>query len=203
MPDVSQHLNPFSHGRVFPSDMQVMSHSRSWTYEVPGVQLIKQDMTMSCWLASAKMLIEWGKRFRQSAATTYTEVFDVETLAMYAINEGITNDRIVSFAKRVGLVRVPPMSPTVEALLEWLRVFGPLWVNGLSHIVVIAGVRRSSSGEYEVKVYDPAPLWGGIHWRSLEHWYAGDRSTFKDLDRWASSRRDTLPAVQAVFLRLP
>jgi Papain-like cysteine protease AvrRpt2 len=36
--------------------MEVRDMSR---YEVPGMTHIKQNMTMSCWYASAQMLIQW------------------------------------------------------------------------------------------------------------------------------------------------
>jgi hypothetical protein len=84
------------------------------------------------------------------------------------------------------------MSPTVDTLHNWLRTYGPLWVNGKTHIVVIGGIDTTA---LTVKVYDPSPVnKGGIDWRSLTTWYAFGTSP---------SARDTGTDVEAVFLFIP
>jgi hypothetical protein len=107
-------------------------------------------------------------------------------------NAGILNPQIVPMAKRLGLRAVPPLSPSLGTLERWLRNYGPLWVNGKSHIVVIAGINTAT---LEVKVYDPwPPKVGKIEWRSLVNWYAFGTS---------ASTRDTGPDVETVFLYVP
>jgi hypothetical protein len=165
-------------------------------FEVQGVQLIAQDKDMACWYASAMMLLNWKERFRPASANSCASI-DQRTIDLYKANHGIQNPQIIPLAKRLGLVAIPPMSPTVEAIRDWLRQYGPLWTNGKGHIVVIAGIRKKHSGEYEVKVYDPWPG-VGIGWRSLAGWYTG----FNAGSNIASSR-DTGADVQAVFLRAP
>jgi len=165
-------------------------------YEVPGVTLIPQDMQMACWYASAMMLLNWRERFRPGPMPI-SQGIDALTLKLYKANDGIRNDQILPLAKRLGLVSVPPMSPTTEALKDWMRKFGPLWTNGKQHIVVIAGIRQATSGSYEVKVYDPWPS-TGITWRTLSGWYTG----FNPGAHGVSSR-DTDDAVEAVFLHAP
>ena len=78
---------------------------------------------------------------------------------------------------------------------EWLRKYGPLWVNGIKHIVVIAGIQGHKSGDSDLLIYDPWPVGAGvIQWRSLKNWYAlGD-----DEDS-----RDTRKSVEAIFLYIP
>lgn len=166
------------------------------TYEVPGVMLIPQDMTMACWYASAMMLLNWRERFRPGPLPV-TPSIDPQTLRLYKANDGILNDQILPLAKRLGLISVPPMSPTVETLRDWMRRFGPLWTNGKQHIVVLAGIRERADGGVEVKVYDPWPG-EGISWRSLAGWYTGF-----DPGRHGVSSRDTSAAVEAVFLHAP
>jgi hypothetical protein len=71
-------------------------------------------------------------------------------------------------------------------------VYGPLWVNGKSHIVVIAGIDTKNQ---MVKVYDPLPVnTGKVEWRSLQTWYASGTSI---------STRDTGGDVETVFLHAP
>jgi hypothetical protein len=162
-------------------------------YEVPGVTLIVQDKDMACWYASAMLVINWQEKYRPGNSYQCNAI-DRQTIDLYKANQGIRNSEIIQLAKRLGLTPVPPMSPTIDALVAWLKQYGPLWTNGKRHIVVIAGLRKTSRGEYEVKVYDP---WSGVGvgWRTLSGWYTGF-----DAGPNVSSSRDTGGDVEAVFL---
>lgn len=160
-------------------------------YEVPGMTLITQNKTMSCWYASAQMLVKWRQDTdRQCHDWLVPPTLDAECVRVRDINSGIVNPQITLMAKRIGLREIPPMSPTPESLKSWLIEYGPLWVNGKTHIVVIAGIDTAT---LQVKVYDPAPG-AGIEWRSLAGWYASGSSP---------SSRDTGRDVNAVFLYVP
>lgn len=139
-------------------------------YEVINMTLIPQNDNTSCWYASAQMLIRWKMdEQRQSFLDLVPPELDAECRRIRDGGRGIFNPQILPMAKRLGLKAVPPLSPTPQAIENWLRSYGPLWVNGQSHIVVIAGIR----GEM-VKVYDPwPPRVGQIDWRSLADWYVG------------------------------
>ncbi len=162
-------------------------------YEVPGMTLIPQQMTMSCWYASAQMLIQWKQdQLQQSLMGLIPPELDVQCSKIRDGNGGIKNPQILPMAKRLGLAPVPPMSPLPSTIEDWLIKYGPLWVNGKTHIVVIAGI---DTGSGEVKVYDPSPVGQGrIEWRSLTTWYAFGTSP---------STRDTGGDVEAVFLYVP
>jgi hypothetical protein len=162
-------------------------------YEVPGMTLIPQTFRMSCWYASALMLVQWRQDQAQaSLAWLVPPDLDAECQRIRDADTGLQNAQILPMAKRVGLQSVPPSSPSVEALHDWLRSYGPLWVNGKTHIVVIAGIDTEA---LTVKVYDPSPVnQGRIEWRSLTSWYAFGTSP---------STRDTGADVQAVFLFVP
>ena len=162
-------------------------------YEVPHVTLIPQQLNMSCWYASAQMLIKWKTDTQRMSTGAIPPELDLESRSLRDGNTGILNPQILALANRIGLRAVPPMSPTPEAIESWLRQYGPLWVNGKTHIVVIAGIRGMN-----VKVYDPPPVnIGQIGWRSLADWYAGGKPAH------AESSRDTDSAVTAVFLHYP
>lgn len=162
-------------------------------YEVPGVKLIPQLLKKSCWYASAQMLIQWRMdKDQQSLSWLVPPELDEECTKIRDGNGGIFNPQILPMAKRLGLVAIPPMSPTVETLDSWLHNYGPLWVNGKTHIVVLGGIDTSNK---TVKVFDPGPVGiGRVEWRSLETWYAFGTSP---------STRDTASDVQAVFLHVP
>lgn len=157
------------------------------SYEVPGMTLIPQELDYSCWYASARMLIQWKMdKFKMSFANLVPPGLDAECRRIRDANAGIINPQIMTLAKRLGLIAVPPLSPTTGCIAQWLRHYGPLWVNGKTHIVVIAGIRGM-----DVKVYDPSPVKSGkVDWRSLSTWYVGN----------SVSSRDTSLGAETVFL---
>lgn len=163
-------------------------------YTVPGHLHIAQDKTMSCWFASAQMLIQWKRERTRTTDGRHPDPSESPKWSkLYDDNTGITNARIRAFAKDMGFDHVPPLSPSPEAILGWLRLHGPLWVNGVRHITVIAGIRGPRENA-EVLVLDPARAneKNGA-WRNLRQWYVLDKH----------SGRDTGADVEAVFLRLP
>jgi hypothetical protein len=163
-------------------------------YTVPGFVHIAQDKSMSCWFASAQMLIQWKERRTQSSDSRHPDPSQSPKWSkLYSDDVGITNGRIREFGRDMGFMHVPPMSPTPEAILLWLRTHGPLWVNGKFHITVMAGIRGGRDNP-EVLVLDPArktETRGA--WRNLREWYILDKH----------SGRDSGADVEAVFLRLP
>jgi hypothetical protein len=137
------------------------------------MKLIPQSMAMSCWYASMQMLISWKEdQLKASLARLIPPEMDDECARLRDADNGILNPQIVKLAKRIGLKAVPPLCPSPDALEGWLRDYGPLWVNGKTHIVVIAGIGKGVYGD-EVLVYDPWPVnIGKIEWRNLSSWYA-------------------------------
>ncbi len=164
-------------------------------YEVTGMKLIPQVKTMSCWYASARMLIHWRmEKSQMSFLNIIPPELDEQCQKLRDSNNGINNPQIIPMAKRIGLEAVPPMTLTAEALANWLKTYGPLWVNGRSHIVVIAGIKKSGSSHL-LKVYDPSPLnVGKIDWRDISTWYEMGNS---------ASTRDISSSVETVFLHCP
>ena len=161
-----------------------MSSSR---FEVFALDLIPQRLDMSCWYACARMLLNWKENKKNQSSAMVPPELDAQSRKIFDANSGIQNPQIIAMAMRLGLSAVPPMSVTSETIGKWLRQFGPLWVNGKTHIVVIGGV----DGE-KLKVFDPAPMnVGSIGWRSMSGWYEGNASV---------SSRDIGAGVQTVFL---
>ncbi|REJ78086.1 MAG: hypothetical protein DWQ47_17220 [Acidobacteria bacterium] len=165
-------------------------------YIVPGMKLIPQPLNMACWYASTQMLIHWKMEQRQmSFANLIPPEHDAECAKLRDDNKGINNPQIVAMAKRIGLKAVPPLSPTAGAIEGWLKQYGPLWVNGRRHIVVMAGIMYLPIIGHQVLVYDPwPPTIGKIEWRDLGDWYFNGSS---------ASTRDTSASVEAVFLYCP
>jgi hypothetical protein len=164
-------------------------------YIVEGMKLIPQELNMSCWYASAQMLIKWKEEKEQkSFAHLISPEFDTQCSQLRDNNKGIQNPQIIQMAERIGLKHVPPVTPTPEWIELWLKTYGPLWVNGKTHIVVIAGIAWFPGLGYMLLVYDPAPVSvGRVEWRSIG-WYTSGNS---------ASTRDTGKDVETVFLYVP
>jgi hypothetical protein len=169
-------------------------------YIVPDVKLIPQDKNNSCWYASAKMLVQWKRNKTQS--TIGRDPSELQSTSdLYRKDEGITDQRIAQLAQELGLRVVPPMTPTPKAIFQWLGRYGPLWVNGISHITVIAGINLSPA-EFCLLVYDPLPEnKGSIEWRDAKKWYAGTIWPVPG-GRFEASGRDTSTNT-GIFLYMP
>ena len=80
--------------------------------------LITQTKTMSCWYASAQMLVKWRQdKDPQSHAWLVPPDLARQCALIRDANTGIANPQILRLAKRLGLQAVPPMSLTPEGLL--------------------------------------------------------------------------------------
>ncbi len=167
--------------------------------------LIPQTLNMSCWYASAQMLIRWKSDQKQmSLANLVPPELDAASQKIRDANAGVQNSDILAMAKRLGLRAVPPMSPSPSALLQWLRQYGPLWVNGKTHIVVIAQKASidtliDDAPQRKSRSYDPAPI-------NVAMGRISNGDPYRQLVREGSgsvSSRDTGKDVEAVFLHCP
>jgi hypothetical protein len=158
---------------------------------------ISQTKTMACWYASAEMVVWWKRNATHSTnAAVWDPKEDPVSKTIWRSNTGLTNPQIVAFAQRLGLRQIPPQSPTPKLIKNWLMQYGPLWVNGKTHIVVIAGIKDEETADPKVLVYDPGfpsnnPM--ATQWRSLAGWYVGNMV----------DSRDTAGNVQTIFLYNP
>jgi hypothetical protein len=160
-------------------------------YVVPNMKLIPQDKDMSCWFASGQMLISWRQNQTQMCEIAHPDPALVKKWdKLYDDNPGINNSQIADFAKDLGLKMMGAMTPTPEYMRELLQRHGPLWVNGKSHITVIAGIRSGPTGT-EVLVFDPAkPSLPNGAWRDFFDHYGIQNHT--SLDAGASSETSML-----------
>jgi Papain-like cysteine protease AvrRpt2 len=143
-------------------------------YEVPNLQLIRQDQTMACWFASAQMLIQWRRNQRRMSEANLPSPDQVPLyMRMYVNNNGIPWAQIRQFAQDLGLVNLPLMTPTPQTILNWLRIYGPLWADGTKfaaggsygHVVVIGGI---SINPDQILILDPEHG-GKREWHPLTH----------------------------------
>jgi hypothetical protein len=147
-------------------------------YEVPNLRLIPQDQTLSCWYASAQMLIEWRRNARRMTEANLPDPSELpQYIRMHTNNDAIPWATIRQFARDLGLVPLPLMSPTPDTVLGWLRQYGPIWADGMKyvtangvtqsygHVVVIGGI---STNPDQILVLDPEHG-GSRTWEPLSH----------------------------------
>src|SRR5262249_42499223 len=101
------------------------------TYVVPGVPLIPQTLNMACWYASAQMLIQWRRNKKQMTEPSLVNPSeDVPSVARWKANNGIDDSFILTLVADLGLVPVPPQSPTVQAIGSWHQGVGIGYLRG-------------------------------------------------------------------------
>jgi hypothetical protein len=151
-------------------------------YEVPNVPFFCQRQAMACWYACAMMLLCWrqgGNVCEPPPASDFPEIG-----AHLAADGGLLHAEMLGFTHRLGLQPIPRMRrlPTVIELQNWLRIFGPLWTDGIAldprsgksrrsnHVVVIGGVDDTTA---QMLVLDPWPVdRGDRRWRPFAHLHA-------------------------------
>jgi hypothetical protein len=139
-----------------PGFISIPKSLPSLYYVVPNMKLILQDKDMSCWYASGQMLIQWRWRTVRACEAPHPDPSLVKKWSsLYDDNHGLANWQIADFAHDLGLTMLPPATPSPGYVRDLLVKHGPLWINGKSHITVIAGIRAAGHG-YEVLVFDPA-----------------------------------------------
>ena len=119
-----------------------------------GVPQIRQENSMSCWHAAARMLYAYKRRA------------SIDPLpSTYANNTGISTAQFISLARSVGLQTAPQVNQTYTwAFIDnLLRLYGPIWAagrwNGFPHIIVITGVTADGT----LYVNDPADGMSHVH----------------------------------------
>lgn len=122
------------------------------------VPLIPQPTGMSCWAASAAMLVSWREQMSRVDAADIAR--GAGQWAAYAA--GLNPARVGDLATAWQLTAEAPQSYTVDGLRDLLERMGPLWIGeavpGL-HAVVLAGISGDGTPDgTTVSIVDPWPV---------------------------------------------
>ena len=122
----------------------------NWT----DVELINQPTDMTCWAASAAMVVGWRDRLSLDPAAI---VAGSGAWATYS--GGLAPAYVPAFADAWKLTQESPQSYTIDGLRELLQSKGPLWVGaavpGL-HAIVITGLYSDGTDDNTfVRINDP------------------------------------------------
>jgi len=135
-----------------------------------AVELIPQDKSNACWLASSSMMETWKTGTHHSLTDTLT-VLDASGTSFSDI---YNNDRGLAFSdnqlivQTLGLTALPPASYTIEYLTSILDISPIMAVimysanSNIAHIIVITGISGDGTPDgTTLSVNDPLPLNAG------------------------------------------
>ena len=128
--------------------------NESFDVNFTDVPLINQLTNMSCWAASAAMVVGWRDRLSIDPAA-----IAAGTGIWSAYTNGLAPGDIPSLATAWGLTMEPPQSYTIDGLRDLVQSKGPLWVAaavpGL-HAIVVTGIYSDGSADDTfVRINDP------------------------------------------------
>lgn len=120
-----------------------------------AIQLVPQTTDVSCWAASAAMIVGWRD---QISIEPRDIARGLNGWRNYFYNGGLPPDNVDMF-HHWGLQYEYPQSYTVQGFADLLAV-GPLWVatdlNNNPHVVVVAGIQGDGTPEGTLlTIYDP------------------------------------------------
>lgn len=131
------------------------------------VELIPQDKSNACWLASSSMMETWKTGTHYSLADTL-KILDASGTSfsnIYNNDQGLSfaNDNIIT--KTLGLTQLPPASYTIEYLTSILDQ-SPLMAvimyastSNIAHMIIITGITGDGTpGGTSLQINDPLPL---------------------------------------------
>jgi hypothetical protein len=135
-----------------------------------SVELIPQDKSNACWLASSSMMETWRTGTHYSLSDTL-KVLDASGTSFSTI---YNNDQGLSFAnyniitQTLGLTQLPAASYTIEYLTSILNN-GPIMAvimysssSNIAHMIVITGISGDGTPEgTSLQINDPLPLNAG------------------------------------------
>jgi hypothetical protein len=128
--------------------------NESFDVNLTDVPLINQLTNMSCWAASAAMVVGWRDRLSIDPAAIASGAGDWSAYA-----NGLDPADIPTLADAWKLTQEPPQSYTLDGLRDLIEAKGPLWVGaavpGL-HAIVVTGVYGDGSVDNTfVRINDP------------------------------------------------
>lgn len=126
----------------------------SFDVNYTDVELINQPNDMSCWAASAAMVVGWLERMSVDPTAIVAGTGD-----WAAYTKGLNPSDVPSLASAWGLIQESPQSYSIDGLRTLLQNKGPLWVGaavpGL-HAIVITGMYSDGTVDNTfVRINDP------------------------------------------------
>jgi ABC-type bacteriocin/lantibiotic exporter with double-glycine peptidase domain len=140
-----------------------------------GVPHIAQSQEMSCWAASAAMMLSWQYQ------ASYTEQSVLDHFPEFG-SDGADVAECLKLSQELGMRQLAEACRTPQGWEQELQS-SPIMVGIPGHFIVVDGIQQNGDA-WEMHVLDPA---GGANWLSYEYveeQYELDHMYGNDLMRW-------------------
>ncbi|MEM6737711.1 MAG: papain-like cysteine protease family protein [Bacteroidota bacterium] len=130
-------------------------------YKVPGnIPTIKQPKSYDCWVTVTTMMLSWKRDTFLTIDAVAKELGDPWD-NYYRRNKGLSFDEQDDFIEQIGMRGEPPANYLIEAYIDFMRKYGPLWIttgDGFSaHARLLIAVYGDGSYEQsDFQFIDPA-----------------------------------------------
>lgn len=88
---------------------------------------LRQQFVRDCWAVSTAMMVEWQKQ-QTVPIEDILRIAGEEYVTMYRDDTGLPNAKIETFFLAMGMALEPPASYTIDAYVNMMNTYGPLWV---------------------------------------------------------------------------
>lgn len=130
-------------------------------YEVEGaIPKLKQEKSMDCWITVTTMMFSW-KEDTIYSVKEFANRLGSPWIEYYETNTGLTFEKQDEFIFQIGMKSEPPANYMLEAYIDLLKLYGPLWIttgDGFSaHARLLYSIR--GDGSYDKSSFafiDPA-----------------------------------------------
>jgi hypothetical protein len=128
--------------------------NQSFDFNWGDTELINQPSDMSCWAASAAMIVGWRDRVSLDPTAIVAGTGDWS-----AYTNGLNPADVPSLAAAWGLTMEPPQCYSIDGLRDLLEAKGPLWIGAAVptlHAIVVTGIYSDGDvGNTFVRINDP------------------------------------------------
>ena len=134
------------------------------------VELIPQDKSNACWLASSSMMETWRTGTHHSLADTLMvlDASGTSFSSIYNNDQGLSFSQDQTIVQTLGLTALPPASYTIEYLTSILNSSPIMAVimysssSNIAHMIVITGISGDGTPDgTSLQINDPLPLNSG------------------------------------------
>jgi len=91
------------------------------------IPVLKQPKAMDCWITVTTMMLSW-KEGRTYTVNQVAKRMGDPWGIYYMTNAGLSEKDQANFIRRVGLKEEPPANYTLEAYLDFIEKYGPIWI---------------------------------------------------------------------------
>ena len=151
-------------------------------FRVPGeVYAMKQPKDLDCWITETTMMLYW-KVGQELEIDTVASKLGEPWHSLYLTNGGLHFDQQDQYINLIGLRSEPPANYILEAYLDMMKSYGPLWIttgNGFSsHARLLIGIEGDGSYEQTEFIFIDPIKGKEVHQNALKFMHEFEKEAF-------------------------